>query len=331
MHLTSCQATTFLVGEYNSAESETNPVFTVADGLIWLTQTIHRDSMVRKIEVKKMRGQAQLPGLHTFNITDAGVHTFPRTVVGASTTQSPDEGNRAERLAMGTPRLDEMLGGGLPRGYSLLVAGPAGCGKTILATAFLEEGARRGERGVIAAFEKSPSEKLSPALASLVRAGHLGVIDTRTLDLDIDVTMHQMLEMVDRMQAKRVVIDSLSGFELALAPTSSLNFRDSLYRMVAVLTGRGLTVIMTSELEDRYIDLRFSPYGAAFLTDAIIVQRYIELKSEFRRVMAVVKVRASAHSGLIHQFEINDKGLVIGEPLYEYQGLLGGQPKLETG
>lgn len=86
---------------------------------------LHRDSMVRKIEVKKMRGQAQLPGLHTFHITDAGVQAFPRVIVGAS----PEHG---------TPALDEMLGGGLPRGFSLLVAGPAGCGKTILATAFLQ-------------------------------------------------------------------------------------------------------------------------------------------------------------------------------------------------
>jgi circadian clock protein KaiC len=127
------------------------------------------------------------------------------------------------------------------------------------------------------------------------------------------------------------VIDSLSGFELALAPTYSENFRESLYRMVAVLTGKGMTVLMTSELEDRYTDLRFSPYGAAFLTDAIIVQRYIELKSELRRVMAVVKVRSSAHSNELHLYEINDDGLVIGDPLTEYEGLLGGQPALATG
>ena len=331
MHLTSCEATSFLVGEYIYEESETNPVFTVADGLIWLTQNIHRDSMVRKIEVKKMRGQAQLPGLHTFHITDAGVQAFPRVIVGAGTTANPPTAAPAERLGMGTPRLDDMLGGGLPRGYSLLVAGPAGSGKTILATAFLQEGADCGEPGVIAAFEKSPNETMSPALANLVRTGHLGVIDTRSLDLDIDVTMHQMLEMIERMRAKRVVIDSLSGFELALAPTYSENFRDSLYRMVAVLTAKGMTVLMTSELEDRYTDLRFSPHGAAFLTDAIIVQRYIEMKSELRRVIAVVKLRASPHSKQLHQFEIDDHGLVIGEPLAEYQGLLGGQPKVETG
>jgi circadian clock protein KaiC len=329
MHLSSWEATTFLVGEYALAESDSNPVFTVADGLIWLTQNIHRDSMVRKMEVKKMRGQAQLPGLHTFRITDAGLQAFPRAIVGAAiTTQPTTAGEPAERLSTGIPPLDKLLGGGVPQGYSLLIAGPSGSGKSILATAFLEEGARRGEPGVIAAFEKSPNQMLSPALANLVAAGKVGVIDTRCLDLDIDVTLHEMLEMIDRMKARRVVIDSLSGFELALAPTYSENFRESLYRMVAVLTGRGMTVLMTSELEDRYNDLRFSPYGAAFLTDAIIVQRYIELKSELRRVIAVVKVRASAHSNELHLFEINDEGIIIGDPLTGYEGLLSGHPRL---
>ena len=105
MHLTACEATTFLVGEYAFAESEMNPVFTVADGLIWLTQTVFRESMVRKIEVKKMRGQAQLPGLHTFHITGAGVQAFPRVIVGADTTANPPTAVPVERLGMGTPRV----------------------------------------------------------------------------------------------------------------------------------------------------------------------------------------------------------------------------------
>jgi circadian clock protein KaiC len=83
---------------------------------------------------------------------------------------------------------------------------------------------------------------------------------------------------------------------------------------------------MTSELEDRYTDLRFSPYGAAFLTDAIIVQRYIEIESRLERITAVVKVRGSAHSNELHLFEITDQGIVIGEPLRHYEGLLSGQP-----
>ena len=112
-----------------------------------------------------------------------------------------------------------------------------------------------------------------------------------------------------------MVIDSLSGFELALAPTFREDFRESLSRMVAALAGTGVTVLMTSELEDRYTDLRFSPYGTAFLTDAIIVQRYIEIDSRLQRVMAVVKVRGSAHSNELRLYSIDDDGIHIGEML----------------
>jgi circadian clock protein KaiC len=111
-----------------------------------------------------------------------------------------------------------------------------------------------------------------------------------------------------------------------VAPTFREDFRESLFRMVAVLAGLGVTVLLTSELEDRYTDLRFSPYGSAFLTDAIIVQRYIEVESRLKRVMAVVKVRASAHSNELRQFEITDEGIVIGNPVLDYEGLLSGQP-----
>ncbi len=227
---------------------------------------------------------------------------------------------------MGIPGLDEMLGGGLPVGYSLLVVGPSGSGKTILATEFLAEGVRRGEPGVIAAFEKSPSQLLDKKLHSLIKAGQVGVIDTRSLDLSIDETLHDLIEMINRMQAKRVVIDSLSGFELALAPEFSEDFRGSLYRMIAELTGMGVTILMTSELEDRYTDLRFSPFGSAFLADAIIVQRYIEIAGQFKRVFSVVKVRGSEHSKDIRLFDITDEGMILGETLSGYTGIMSGRP-----
>ena len=144
---------------------------------------------------------------------------------------------------MGTPGLDEMLGGGLPIGYSLLVVGPSGSGKTILVTEFLAEGVRRGELGVIAAFEKSPSQLLNNKLNALVKAGQVGVIDTCSLDLSIDETLHDLISLINRMQVKRVVIDSLSGFELALAPEFQEDFRGSLYRMIAELTSMGMTIL----------------------------------------------------------------------------------------
>lgn len=328
IQLSGWQATSFLVGEYMS-QSNPHPIFTVADGLLSLDQSVQRNSMVRKLQILKMRGQATSPGVHTFRITGDGIEVFPAAVVCDDTGARPDvaASSRSEaRLAMGVPRLDKMLGGGLPSGYSLLIAGPSGSGKTILATEFLVEGVRRGEPGVIVAFEQTPSQSRTRTINDLVRAGKIGLINTRSPDLSIDEIVHHLVTLITRMKATRVVIDSLSGFELAVAPSFREDFRESLFRMVAVLSGMGVTVVMTSELEDRYTDLRFSPNGSAFLTDAIIVQRYIEIESCLKRVISVVKVRASAHSTEIRQFEITDAGIVIGEPVLDYEGLLGGRP-----
>ncbi len=329
MTMTSWQATTFLIGEYLLPEAESSPVFTVADGIVSLSQSVHRNAMVRKMQVVKMRGQAQTPGWHTFRISDAGLQVFPRAILGVAAPEGGEadqEKTSNSRIAMGIPELDAMLGGGLPSGYSLLVVGPSGSGKTILATEFLAEGARCGEPGVIAAFEKSPSQLMSGKLMSLVKSGQVGVINTRSLDLSIDETLQNMVEMIEKMHARRVVIDSLSGFELALAPEFSEDFRSALYRMIAVLTGMGVTILLTSELEDRYTDLRFSPYGNAFLSDAIIMLRYIEVSGEFKRVISVMKVRASLHSTALRLFGIGDDGIEIGEPLSAYQGILSGHP-----
>ncbi|HMH66412.1 MAG TPA: ATPase domain-containing protein, partial [Pinirhizobacter sp.] len=308
MVMTSWQATTFLIGEYFT-ETDANPVFTVADGLIWLRQSVQRNSMVRKIEIMKMRGQPTLPGLHTFRIDDDGIKVFAPARVLAPVSPKAATDAPGSRLGTGVPKLDAMLGGGLPRGYSLLVAGPSGSGKSILAAAFLVEGARNGETGVVAAFEQIPNRERSPLLAELIAQGKVGLVDTQAPDLSIDEIVLLLLTEVRRLGATRVVIDSLSGFELALAPTFRPDFRESLSRMVSALAAEGVTVLMTSELEDRYTDLRFSPYGTAFMTDAIVVQRYIEVESRLLRVMAVVKVRASAHSNELCAYEIQEDGI----------------------
>lgn len=332
MLMTTWQATTFLLGEYFS-ENDANPVFTVADGLIWLRQSVQRNSMVRKMEILKMRGQATLPGLHTYRIGSAGIEVFaPAGPVvpghAAATAAAPVPGARA---LLGVAGLDEMLGGGLPRGYSLLVAGPSGSGKSILAASFLAEGARRGETGVIAAFEQRPNRERSRLLADLIASGKVTLLNSQAADLSIDEIVCLLLGEIRRHNSSRVVIDSLSGFELTLAPTFRDDFRESLLRMVTALSSAGVTVLVTSELEDRYIDLRFSPYGTAFLTDAIIVQRYIEVESRLRRVTAVVKVRASAHSDELREYTIDGDGIHIGQKLSDQEGLLGGRPTRKGG
>ncbi|MDQ3203463.1 MAG: AAA family ATPase [Pseudomonadota bacterium] len=325
MLMTTWQATTFLIGEYFT-ETDTNPIFTVADGLIWLRQSVYRNSMVRKMEIMKMRGQPTVPGLHTFRIESSGIKVFSPAVMPGQNRVEPRTTEASRRLKMGVPGLDEMLGGGLPRGYSLLVAGPSGSGKSILAASFLEEGAKNGETGVVAVFEQRPDHLRNATFKKLITDGHVALIDSHAPDLSIAEIVHMLLKEIKRLNATRVVIDSLSGFELALAPTFQEDFRQSLAWMVNTLTSAGATVLMTSELEDRYNDLRFSPYGTAFLTDAIIVQRYIEVESRLLRIMAVVKVRASAHSDELRVYNIDSNGLQIGDRLPEQEGLLGGRP-----
>ena len=328
MLMTSWQATTFLIGEYFT-ETDANPIFTVSDGLIWLRQSVQRNSMVRKMEIMKMRGQSTSPGLHTFRIGASGIDVFPPAKAAAPTEASTNALLHAPRLLMGVPGLDDMLGGGLPRGYSLLVAGPSGSGKSILAAAFLAEGARAGETGVIAAFEQHPNRSRSRCVADLIASAQVGLVENRSADLSIDEVVYMLMREIRRLAATRVVIDSLSGFELALAPTFREDFRESLSNLVTALAAAGITVLMTSELEDRYTDLRFSPYGTAFMTDAIIVQRYIEVDSRLRRVIAVVKVRASPHSDQLREFSIDAEGIHIGKMLANHEGLLGGRPTRE--
>jgi circadian clock protein KaiC len=276
----------------------------------------------------KQRGQAPIPGLHTFRITTDGIEVFPRVIVGPSA--KPTRKAR-QRLSLDNQELDEMLGGGIPEGYSVLVAGPSGSGKSVLATQFIMAGVHHDEPGILAVFEKRPNEysQTPPGgrvFEQMVKQGKVGVIHSRPLDLSIDETLHEIVAEVHRLKARRLVVDSLSGFELALAPTFREDFRESLYRMVAVLTGMGVTMMMTAELEDTYTDLRFSPHGTAFLTDVIIMQRYIELKGRLQRVMAVVKVRGSAHSNDLRLFEITRTGIVVGKPLGNFKGLLTGDP-----
>jgi len=249
LYLTSWQATTFLVGEYVESEPRDNPVFTVADGILWLYQEAARNSIVRKLQVVKMRGQAPMPGVHTFRITGDGLQVIPRLIQKGQ--ERPGRGPYPPpRISSGIKGLDEMMNGGIPAGDSVLVGGPSGSGKTILVTQFIAEGVRQGEAAVLAIFEEHPPEYLGRAkslgfdLAAMEREGRLKMIYLRPLDLSADETLVEIRETAMRMGAKRVVIDSLSGFELALAPAFRADFRESLYRMVGGLTSLGITVFM---------------------------------------------------------------------------------------
>jgi circadian clock protein KaiC len=330
LHLTSWQATTFLIGEYAEAEMRDNPVFTVADGLFWLYQSAERNSIVRKFQIMKLRGQASVPGLHTFRITGDGLQAFSRTL-GLTRVRSKNVTQR--RLSTGITELDKMLGGGIPEGDSVLVAGASGTGKSVLAIQFLAEGIRQGEAGIAAVFEERPREYIQRAgslglnLETPQLDGKLEILYLRPLDLSVDETMQEILDAVRKMGAKRLVIDSLAGFEMVLAPGFRTDFRESLYRMISALTGIGVTILSTVELEESFTELPFSTYSISFLADDIVRFRYVEIDGQLRKIMFVVKMRGGSHSVDIREYEITSNGIVLNDRrLRGYQGLITGVP-----
>jgi circadian clock protein KaiC len=326
LHLTSWEITSFLIGEYTEQEFR-NPVFTVADGIVWLTQATHRNSVVRKLQVLKMRGRAGMPGLHTIRITDKGIQVFARIFERSAGARAKTD----RRLSTGVPGLDEMMGGGVPVGGSVVLAGPTGTGKTTFATQFVAAGIRQREACVIAVFEEHPEDFLERATSYGVdfreaeRQNKLRIIYLRPLDLSVDETLEEIRVAVKEVGATRVVIDSISGFEMALAPSFREDFRESLYRLVGALTGLGVTMFMTVEVTE-HEGLQFTNNRVSFLTDVIIIQRYVEIEGQLRKVLAVIKMRGSSHSGDFRAYEITGNGVLLREGLRDYHGITTGVP-----
>jgi circadian clock protein KaiC len=328
--LTSWEATTFLVGEYGAEENQGNPLFTIADGLFWLSQKVERNSVVRKLQVLKVRGQDSVPGLHTVRISDGGLQAFSRTLGFDRKKKAP---TRGRRLSMGIPDLDKMMGGGVLEGDSLLIAGPSGTGKTALATQFIAAGLRNGEPAIMAIFEERPKGYTARAdsfglnLKTPQEQGKLEILYLRPLDLSVDETMQEILDAVERVGAKRLVIDSLVSLEMALAPGFREDFRESLYRLIVALTGAGVTILSTVEVEDTFTGLSFSNYMISFLTDDVIRMRYVEIDGQLRKMMVVIKMRGGNHSKDIREYVITGKGVVVIHPRStDYYGLITGIP-----
>lgn len=330
LHLTSWQATTFLIGEYMEGELRDNPVFTVSDGLIWLYQSVERNSIVRKMQVMKLRGQESVPGLHTFRITSDGLQTFPRTF--GLTDNESDHVKGRRRLSTGVRQLDALMGGGIPEGDSMLLAGPSGAGKTVLGIQYIAEGLKRGEPGIVAMFEELPNEFLERAASfgfkfdKHLKDGSLQLIYLRPLDLSVDETVHAIVNAVKKNGCKRLVIDSLVGFEMALAPDFRTDFRESLYRMIGALTRLGVTIISTVEVEENFTSMGLSNFTISFLADDIVRLRYASINGQLRKVMMVVKMRRSQHSIDMCAYDVTSKGLAIGEPMRGYRALTSGIP-----
>jgi circadian clock protein KaiC len=155
----------------------------------------------------------------------------------------------------------------------------------------------------------------------------LAVTYLRPLDLSVDEMLSEIQSAVVRLGATRVVIDSLSGFEVALAPTYRADFRESLYRLVGALTATGVTVLMTDEVIDVYPGGRFTHERVSFITDDILAQRYVEVDGHLRKVLSVVKMRGSEHATDFRTYQLSARGAVLGESLSGYRGIMTGVPE----
>jgi circadian clock protein KaiC len=329
VQLATWRVTSLLVGEYGREDVVGNPAFTVADGIIWLIQDVVHNAVIRKLQVVKMRGQAPIPGLHPFRISNDGIRVFPR-LLDVDISDAPALPNR--RLGTGLPALDELMGGGVPNGETLLVSGPSGVGKTIFALHFLVEGMNNGEPGVLVSFEETPSEQVRKAhnfgwdLVRYRQENLLDLIFMRPLDLSVEEVLERIEDSVTRLNARRVVINSVDGFELAVAPAEREEFREAFYRLIRGLTRRDITVYMTTEVPEKLGELQFSFFNVSFLTDNILLLRYVEIESRLTLALAVVKMRTSPHSRELREFSVGPRGVEIGGGFPNYTGVLSGFP-----
>jgi circadian clock protein KaiC len=198
---------------------------------------------------------------------------------------------------------------------------------------FAAEGLRRGESVVAAVFEEYPEAYLTRLRSfdvdpdAMIAANKLRITYLRPLDLSVDETLADILASVRETGATRVVIDSLTGLEVALAPTFREDFRESLYRLVGALTATKVTVFMILEALAMSPDVGFTGERVSFITDDIIVQRYAEINGVLEKVLAVVKMRRSRHSPEFRRYQITATGAAVGEPLLGYHGILTGMPE----
>lgn len=319
------QATTFLIGEYTQADVEANPIITVADGMIALSHNLDEDSVVRKVRIVKMRGQAHLAGAHTLRITDDGIRIYPRVlppVLDAYDTIA--DGPR--KIATGIAGLDDMLHGGLPQGHTMLVSGPTGIGKTILGTRFLQAGAEQGEKGIAVFFEKHTSRLHNAELINLVQSGQVTVLQSLSLSLTVEELLDQLTETIERTGATRVVIDSLSEIGLYLAPEFRYDLRLSVFRTLSLLARRGVTAIVTVGFEENQPNWRFSIDNLCFLADAVLSMRFAEIEGHVCKFMTAIKVRGTSHSNELRQYRITDKGIEVDAHASDLDDLMTGFP-----
>lgn len=303
------------------------PERTMVDGIIEMRYARTDLHVSRLVEVHKLRGSPYLPGGHTFRITDGGINVEPR-IEAMLASPSREDTCITVKTSTGVPKLDHILGGGLPCGTTTMILGPSGSGKTSLGLHFLCSSTPE-EPGVFFGVYETPqrlehkARELGLDLEALAETGAVTLIWKPMTDSTLDGLGHGILEAVGATNAKRLLIDGLDGFRrAATSPERIPSFFTALANELRV---RGVTTLYTTETPTFVGPNVEAPLtGVSALVENLIFMRFVELDAKLHRLVSVLKVRDTAYDSHVYEFKITDHGIDLAPTFASAEGVLTG-------
>ncbi|MDP9198163.1 MAG: circadian clock protein KaiC [Pseudomonadota bacterium] len=326
--------TTVLLLDDLTTEASDKSVHSVAHGVIALEELAPNfGAERRRLRVLKYRANRFRGGYHDFVIETGGVCVFPRLVASEHGVEF-----RRDTLPSLSPELNALLGGGVERGSSVLVMGPAGAGKSLLALSFIVSAAARGERSAMFIFDEERgllvqrSKGLGIDIESLEKSGMLTLIQVDAAQLTPGEFSELVCRCIERDCAKNILLDSLNGYQASMPEERALTLH--VHELLQYSNRMGATTFMTVAQHGLLGEMK-APIDLTYLADTVILLRFFEAEGEVRRAISIVKKRTSAHEKTIREYRMDSHGLTLGEPLSNFHGvlrgtptLLGGQPRL---
>jgi circadian clock protein KaiC len=324
-HYFSHHSATVLMLDDLTSDTLDKTVHSVAHGVIRLEElSPNYGPERRRLRIVKYRGQRFRGGYHDFAIETGGVRVFPRLVSAEHKTSF-----KRELVASQLPALDALLGGGVERGSSTLILGPAGTGKSLLALTFIASAISRGERAAMFVFDEElgllfeRAKALGLDLQAMIDADKLAVEQVDAAELSPGEFSARVRASVEAYKARTVVVDSLNGYQAAMPEEQALILH--MHELLQYLNRQGVATFLTVAQHGLVGDMK-APVDVTYLADTVMLLRYFEAAGRVRRAISVIKKRTGAHEDTIREFRINGRGITLGEPLIEFQGVLRGVP-----